>query len=79
VPPDKLEKIAELVNAAPQVTHNYLRSDELNLWFTFTTRYPGELETFLARLKETGGLAEIYALDTEKLFKIKVDFRFSPP
>ncbi|KXS55923.1 MAG: hypothetical protein AMR96_05535 [Candidatus Adiutrix intracellularis] len=78
VPPDKLEKITEFVNAAPQVTHNYLRSDELNLWFTFTTRHPKELKTFLTRLKETKDLAEIHTLATEKLFKIKVDFYFPP-
>jgi Transcriptional regulators len=77
VPEDKLMLFSGLVNQAPQVTHNYLRSDDLNIWFTFTSDQPLELTNFLNWLKTESGVEEIHVLEAEKLFKIKVDFKFS--
>ena len=76
VPAEKMDLFRELVNQAPQVTHHYLRSGELNAWFTFTCRRRKDLDEFLKNLKETVGLDELYVLDGENTFKIKVDFRF---
>lgn len=77
VPEDKLMLFSGLVNQAPQVTHNYLRSDNLNIWFTFTSDQPLELSNFLTWLKAESGVEEVHVLESEKLFKIKVDFKFS--
>ena len=79
VPEDKLEIFSELTAQAPQITHNYLRSGELNAWFTFTADQPEELEAFLARLRAEAGLENIYRLEAERVFKIKVDFQFQKP
>ena len=76
VPADKLALFRNLTGQAPQITHNYLRTGEMNAWFTFTSRGPEELDEFLARLKEEAGLAEVLVLEAEKIFKIKVDFKF---
>lgn len=76
-PKDKLSLFSELVNQAPQVTHNYLRSDDLNIWFTFTSDQPLELSDFLDWLKTESGVTDIHVLESEKLFKIKVNFQFS--
>ena len=75
VPPDKIEKMANLVNAQGGVTHNYLRNDKLNMWFTFSGQSAEELSSFLARLKKETGLETIVSLPSQKLFKIKVDFK----
>ena len=75
VPDEKLDLCRDLVNQAPQVTHNYLRSGELNVWFTFTCRHPEELDEFLANLRQAAGLDEINILETENTFKIKVNFQ----
>ncbi len=75
VPGDRIEAFAAKVNEAPQVTHNYLRSDDLNVWFTFTAEKPDELPAFLEKLRRDTGVAEIFVLESEKLFKIKVDFK----
>jgi DNA-binding Lrp family transcriptional regulator len=76
VPADKLALYRDLTDQAPQITHNYLRTGEINAWFTFTWRKPEELDGFLERLKEAVGLEDILVLDAEKIFKIKVDFQF---
>lgn len=77
VPEDKMEKFAALVNSSPKVTHNYLRSDDFNVWFTFSAHKPDELSNFVDFLKTESGVEEIYALEAEKRFKIKVNFTFS--
>lgn len=79
VPADRLEDFSRRVNLAPQVTHNYLRSDDLNLWFTFTSEHREELDEFLTGLKSATGVNDVYVLESEKLFKIKVNFKFSDP
>ena len=77
VPEGKLDVFSRIVNNAPEVTHNYLRNNELNAWFTFTTNRPEYLTEFLERLKRESGVDEVYVLESEKLFKIKVNFQFS--
>ena len=77
VPEDRVEEFSQLVNRSPQVTHNYLRSDDLNVWFTFTGQNEEELSCFLENLKTESGLTDIHVLESEKLFKIKVQFNFA--
>jgi DNA-binding Lrp family transcriptional regulator len=36
VPPERLEPVARLVNAFPEVNHNYEREHDYNLWFVVT-------------------------------------------
>jgi DNA-binding Lrp family transcriptional regulator len=74
VPEDTIERFAELVNQSPQVTHNYLRSDDLNVWFTFTSDQPEALPEFLKKLRRETAVEEIHILEAEQLFKIKVGF-----
>lgn len=73
VAPEKVESFAALVNAAPEVTHNYLRAGDLNVWFTFTTNDPARLGRFLDALRPRA--EELHVLEAERLFKIKVGFR----
>ncbi|MDR1045187.1 MAG: Lrp/AsnC family transcriptional regulator [Candidatus Adiutrix sp.] len=79
VPEDRLALFTELVNRAPEVTHNYLREGDFNVWFTFTSNRQDSLGLFLENIRRESGVAEIHVLESEKLFKIKVDFKFSEP
>ncbi|MBW2062557.1 MAG: winged helix-turn-helix transcriptional regulator [Deltaproteobacteria bacterium] len=76
VPEDKLEEFIEAVNEYPGVTHNYRRSHDLNVWFTFIAPSMEDIEKNLAAIAEASGVREIYNLPADKIFKIKVDFRF---
>jgi len=44
VPAARLADITEMVNAYPQVAHNYLRAHEWNMWFVLATENAEELQ-----------------------------------
>ena len=39
-PPERFDEVTALVNAHPEVAHNYERDHELNMWFVFATERP---------------------------------------
>lgn len=75
VPPDKLDFFVETVNSCPGVTHNYERNHEYNLWFTLIAPSEVEKREIIKKLIEETGV-DILELPAERIFKIKVDFRF---
>lgn len=55
VPPAQLEQVAAMVNAYPQVNHNYQREHRYNLWFVATADEPARLANTLEQIcNETG-------------------------
>jgi len=76
VPEEKFDTFMEVVNQYPEVTHNYRRDHDINVWFTFISPSMEEIEQSLAEIVKATGVKEIYNLPAEKLFKISVDFRF---
>jgi DNA-binding Lrp family transcriptional regulator len=55
VPAADFERIAALVNALPEVAHNYERAHRLNMWFVLATDTPEGMERALRRIEsETG-------------------------
>ena len=75
VPQDLIEKFVDSVNKYPGVTHNYLRKNDYNIWFTFIAKDTAYIEKALTELKETTGVKEIHSFPAVETFKIKVDFR----
>jgi DNA-binding Lrp family transcriptional regulator len=74
VPADKIEHFAEIVNRYPGVTHNYLRDNSYNVWFTFISPSMDEIETNLKKIAEESGVSDILNLPATKVFKIKAQF-----
>lgn len=74
VPEEKIEGFVEVVNSYPGVTHNYLRKNEYNMWFTFIAQDMDHIEGALKEISETTGVPEIRNLPAVRTFKIKVDF-----
>jgi DNA-binding Lrp family transcriptional regulator len=74
VPEDKIDRFAETVNAYPGVTHNYLRENDFNVWFTFIAPSRDIIESNLAEIKEKTGVSEILNLPATRVFKIKAEF-----
>jgi DNA-binding Lrp family transcriptional regulator len=72
---DNPQRAAQVVNAHPGVSHNYLRTHEFNLWFTIATPPDSELGlqgTIEALIEETGATS-MRELPTLTLFKINMN------
>jgi DNA-binding Lrp family transcriptional regulator len=71
---DRLEAVAEEVNAHPTVTHNYQRNHRYNLWFTIAVPHAMGLERTLDALAARAGVPAFHALRRTHTFKVGVNF-----
>ncbi len=55
IPADELDRVAEYVNAQPEVNHNYQREHRFNLWFVVTGRDQGEIDAVISRIEAATG------------------------
>jgi len=71
---DKIDQAAEIINAHPGVSHNYLRNHDYNIWFTMAVAPDSKLglEKTIEILKERTGAEDAITLPTLKMFKISV-------
>ena len=74
VPEEKVELFARTVNTFPGVTHNYLRENTFNVWFTFIAPSMEVIEDNLDRIAERTGVKRILNLPATHVFKIKAKF-----
>jgi DNA-binding Lrp family transcriptional regulator len=72
-PPERFDEVAALVNAHPEVAHNYERHHALNMWFVLATEHPGDIDRLIAVIAAETGL-EIH--DMRKLEEFFVGLRF---
>lgn len=73
VPEDMIDQVAEYIDEYPEVSHNYLRPDKYNVWFTLSASGKERIDEILAELGQKTGL-EFVNLPTVRLFKIGVRF-----
>jgi DNA-binding Lrp family transcriptional regulator len=74
VPEPQLEQFARTVNAYPGVTHNYLRDNAFNVWFTFIAPSMAEIRGNLSQIARRTGVDRILNLPATHVFKIKAKF-----
>jgi DNA-binding Lrp family transcriptional regulator len=74
VPEDKINHFAAVVNRYPGVTHNYLRDNPFNVWFTFIAPSMAEIEENLEKISNDTGVRGILNLPATRVFKIKSQF-----
>lgn len=55
VPEDEFDRVAEIVNARPEVAHNYARSHALNMWFVLATETEAEIAEVAEALTRATG------------------------
>ncbi len=74
VPEEGIEYAAEIINAHPGVSHNYLRNHDFNVWFTLAVPPDSQLglQGTVNRLQRLTGAEEAITLPTLKMFKISV-------
>src|SRR5512143_4123468 len=74
VPADQVARFAEAVNRHPGVTHNYLRENAFNVWFTFIAPSMEEIEAKLSEISAETGVTDILNLPATRVFKIRAQF-----
>lgn len=74
VPKDKIGHFADVVNRYPGVTHNYLRENSFNVWFTFIAPSMQEIKQHLEEIAQQTGISQILNLPATKVFKIRAQF-----
>ena len=73
VPEHDFDRIAALVNAHPEVAHNYERQHEFNMWFVLATETPERIHEVITVIEgETG--CQVFNLP--KLEEFYVGLRF---
>jgi len=55
VPPKDFERVAKVVNAFPEVAHNYEREHALNMWFVLATESPDRIDQVIAAIERDTG------------------------
>ena len=74
VQPEYIETIASLINSYPEVTHNYLREGEYNMWFTVIADNQESLSLILDKICQAPGMDALLRLPAKKVFKVSVKF-----
>jgi len=70
VQPQDVADIAEELEHIDEITHNYSRAGELNLWFTLIYRSVNQKDILLERLRKMHGVMDIKEFPAEKVYKI---------
>ena len=70
-PESRYDEVAGLVNALPQVAHNYRREHELNMWFVLATETKAGIAEAIARIEQDTGLP-VYAFPKEREYFVEM-------
>ncbi|MBE9557123.1 MAG: AsnC family transcriptional regulator [Proteobacteria bacterium] len=68
VPENRFDEVAEIVNAFPEVAHNYQREHALNMWFVVGVERPERIAEILSQIKEQTGLEVLNMPKEEEYF-----------
>lgn len=77
VQPQKIEEAAAFINTFNEVTHNYLRDNEFNIWFTLIAYSQERIQEILERIQGKFSDCIIINLPSKNLFKINVNLNVS--
>ena len=55
-PKDRFVETTEIINAFPEVAHNYARNHALNMWFVIATETPEQIQQTIAAIEKKTGL-----------------------
>ena len=68
-PAERFDRIAEIVNAFPEVAHNYEREHALNMWFVLAVDRPERIDEVLQQIERDTGCT-VYNMPKQDEFYI---------
>lgn len=74
VPAERFDRVAQQVNAFPEVAHNYRRDHAFNMWFVLAADAPEKICATLARIEAATGLP---VLDLPREAEYFLEFKLS--
>jgi DNA-binding Lrp family transcriptional regulator len=79
VEPELVDRAAKVIGQFHEVTHNYLRHDAFNIWFTLIAADEKRIESVLEEIRTTLSLekAAVLNLPVKRLFKLDARFDVS--
>ena len=77
VPEPRFDEVAALVNAHPEVAHNYRREQALNMWFVVGTETPELADAVIAAIEAETGL-QVLAFPKEREFFVELRLPLTP-
>ena len=72
---DKITDVSRLINRYSGVTHNYVREDEYNIWFTLIAENELALDRILSEIEQSPYVDTILKLSPKRVYKVKVNFK----
>lgn len=73
VPAERFDAVAAIVNAFPEIAHNYAREHAFNMWFVVATERPERIAQVIAEIEAATGLP---VHDMPKIEEFFVGLRF---
>lgn len=70
-PIERFDEIADIINAFPEVAHNYARNHELNMWFVIATETPDQIQQTITAIERQTGL-NVYNMPKNKEYFVNL-------
>ena len=79
VPDERLDEVARLITAFPEVNHNYEREHRFNVWFVVTASSSGRLQAVLQEIEGTCRCGPVLVLPMLAQYHIDLGFDLLSP
>ena len=76
---ERIDEVAQIINQYDNISHNYQRDGEYNVWFTLTAQNDQEIDRILEQLRQKAKVSkqDMLNLPTHRRFKINVVFQIT--
>lgn len=74
VPGERLREVADLVNAYPEVNHNYEREHSYNLWFVVTAPAAARVDAVVRRIEHDAACGRVLSLPMIEPYRVDLGF-----